>query len=245
MMAGLIKVGSIVTLLLFQDCNSFVFPKPPVSVNLFGTQKEVGSWVVTAKKRRKRRDGGEDSSGFEFSGDELPDFDIGGEEGEEVEAQRTSTRTMSAEGEISDAMMGAQKQLGTINDLLSDRSLESKFKFEEPEEPLPDLVELAKAKASAATAFPGTEVGKRAQQAARKAAAMAASEEEKEDGFLSKLIAKLGKDEDGKDLSPVKLLEQGTWFCIYTLVAWEIYLNSPLFERAAPMAPVVYSTPLP
>eukprot|EP00977_Amphora_coffeiformis_P010979 scaffold2614_cov132-Amphora_coffeaeformis.AAC.6 len=41
-------------------------------------------------------------------------------------------------------------------------------------------------------------------------------------------------------LSGVKILETGTWVGIALLVVWEIYINSPLFERAAPMAPVVY-----
>lgn len=30
------------------------------------------------------------------------------------------------------------------------------------------------------------------------------------------------------------------WLGIFLLVGWEFYLNSPLFDRAAPMAPVLY-----
>lgn len=42
----------------------------------------------------------------------------------------------------------------------------------------------------------------------------------------------------------LKLLENGAWVGIGLLVVWEIYINSPFFERAAPLIPVVYeSTP--
>lgn len=37
-----------------------------------------------------------------------------------------------------------------------------------------------------------------------------------------------------------QILEAGAWGGIFLLIAWEVYLNSPLFDRAAPMAPVVY-----
>lgn len=30
------------------------------------------------------------------------------------------------------------------------------------------------------------------------------------------------------------------WAGIYILIGWEFYINSPLFERAAPLAPVVF-----
>lgn len=37
-----------------------------------------------------------------------------------------------------------------------------------------------------------------------------------------------------------QLLEQGAWLGIYSLVGWEVYINTPLFDRAGPMAPIVY-----
>jgi hypothetical protein len=111
------------------------------------------------------------------------------------------------EVEITDAMMGTpQQQLGTINDLLSDRSLEAKFQFEEPDEPLPDLVELAKTKSYGRGESNASEGSKRAQQAARKAAAMAAADiQEQEAGIFSILKAKLSQDKDGEPLTPVKV----------------------------------------
>jgi hypothetical protein len=39
---------------------------------------------------------------------------------------------------------------------------------------------------------------------------------------------------------PSQILENGAWIGIALLILWELYLNSPFFERAAPMAPVVY-----
>ncbi|KAL3779689.1 hypothetical protein ACHAW5_002382 [Stephanodiscus triporus] len=44
------------------------------------------------------------------------------------------------------------------------------------------------------------------------------------------------------DLNILKLLENGAWAGIGLLVLWEFYINSPLFERAAPLIPVVYDT---
>lgn len=38
----------------------------------------------------------------------------------------------------------------------------------------------------------------------------------------------------------LKLLENGAWVGIGLLVLWELYINSPFFERAAPLIPVVY-----
>ena len=46
-----------------------------------------------------------------------------------------------------------------------------------------------------------------------------------------------------KDFTFVKLLENGAWVGIGLLVLWEIYINSPLFDRAMPMIPPVYDTP--
>jgi len=43
-----------------------------------------------------------------------------------------------------------------------------------------------------------------------------------------------------KDLNMVKVLENGAWVGIGLLVVWEVYINSPLFERVAPVIPVVY-----
>eukprot|EP00580_Thalassiosira_gravida_P000715 CAMPEP_0201600070 /NCGR_PEP_ID=MMETSP0492-20130828/1295_1 /ASSEMBLY_ACC=CAM_ASM_000837 /TAXON_ID=420259 /ORGANISM="Thalassiosira gravida, Strain GMp14c1" /LENGTH=299 /DNA_ID=CAMNT_0048062777 /DNA_START=20 /DNA_END=919 /DNA_ORIENTATION=- len=43
-----------------------------------------------------------------------------------------------------------------------------------------------------------------------------------------------------EDLNILKLLENGAWVGIGALVLWEFYINSPLFDRAQPIIPVVY-----
>jgi hypothetical protein len=207
MMAGLIKT-SIVAILLIRECHSFVVPLSQ-GVTAFRVQKSFDSSALMATKRRKRKEtGSTNSAEFDPDGDELPDFYIPGEEDvDDAEIARTSAR-MAAMGEveITDAMMGTQQQLGTINDLLSDRSLEAKFQFEEPNEPLPDLVELAKSKSYGRGESNSPEGSKRAEQAARKAAAMAAEDiQEQEEGILSILKAKLSKDKDGEALTPIKV----------------------------------------
>lgn len=44
------------------------------------------------------------------------------------------------------------------------------------------------------------------------------------------------------DLNILKVLENGAWVGIGLLVIWEVYINSPFFDRAAPLIPVVYDT---
>ena len=71
---------------------------------------------------------------------------------------------------------------------------------------------------------------KAAKRAERKAAAIKREEEE----------AKEGGGFDLEGLNVLKLLENGAWVGIGMLVLWEIYINSPFFERAAPLIPAVF-----
>ena len=48
-----------------------------------------------------------------------------------------------------------------------------------------------------------------------------------------------------EDLNILKLLENGAWVGIGLLVLWEFYINSPFFDRAAPLIPVVYDEVVP
>jgi hypothetical protein len=43
-------------------------------------------------------------------------------------------------------------------------------------------------------------------------------------------------------LNIVKVTKNGAWVGIGLLAVWEIYINSPFFDRAAPLIPVVYDT---
>lgn len=72
---------------------------------------------------------------------------------------------------------------------------------------------------------------KAAKNAQRKAAALQREAEEEADKSPF----------DGlQGLNVLKLLENGAWVGIGLLCLWEVYINSPLFDRALPLIPVVY-----
>lgn len=138
----------------------------------------------------------------------------------------------------------------SIQDTLQDRSLEKFMDFDKMIEQdgggagrameLPDFDEvIARRKQKeamqegrvedAAMLIDTSAMGKKAaRNAQRKAAAMQreAELEEEKNPF--------------EDLNILKLLENGAWVGIGLLVVWEIYINSPFFDRAAPLIPVVY-----
>lgn len=193
------------------------------------------SSALNVKKRRRRRnlDGGEASVEADTISGDLPDFDL--DDDEEGSTPKPQKRTTSKPAEITPAMMGSSDgPERSIKDLLLDRSLESKFDFGdvETDDSLPDLIAMSKT-AEQVDAQTGK---KKARQAERRASAIAAKESATESAFP---ILPFVSDEEGK-VQPVKLLEAGAWTGIFLLVAWEVYLNSPFFERAAPMAPVVF-----
>ena len=233
-------------------CHSFLLPAPPT----FRPLAYVGdvavsdpSWLISsalyAEKRRRRRrttgsdgvvggesspDGSETTSSSSSS--ELPDFDLDDEEDEKPKPKR---RIITNPDEITPAMIGsANAPVASIRDLLLDRSLEAKFEFDEEEvdDSLPDLIALSKAR--------GDELGekKTGRKAERRAAAIAAKQAEPEPLFANLPFV---SNDEGK-VRPVKVLEAGAWAGIILLFTWEIYLNSPFFDRAAPMAPVVFES---
>lgn len=143
----------------------------------------------------------------------------------------------------------------SISDTLRDRSLEKFMNFEKMIEQdgggggvadLPDFDEvIARRKqreglerdvgTTSSTAF-GTDGGGVGEGMGKKAARNA-----------QRKAAALQREADIEaDKSPfegvniLKLLENGAWVGIGLLVLWEFYINSPFFERAAPLIPVVY-----
>lgn len=201
--------------------------------------------------------------------DELPDFDLD----EELEIQQkesgmptpssvSATSVSSAPKQdpasfnandpaVLDAMKATnmdKSSAGTLStkDLLRSRNreLEQKFVVNELTQDLPtNLNDLRNRNSGMSQGTGEVKIGKKAARAAaRKAAAIEAKESELQEGGLLSNVSFL-QGEDGKPKSPIKLLEEGTWACIYILVAWEVYINSPFFERAAPLAPVVFETP--
>jgi len=220
------------------------------------------SVALNAKKKRRRRREGSDTTSDQdkptdnlvtessvplLDGDELPDFDLDGEGGENAK-QTTRVKISSNPDEITDAMMADPNAAGisrSFDELITDRSLESKFEFEDSGDPeIPDFVQLAKESSSSVDGIiptsEGTGMTKKQRQAERVANAIKLKEEEEQKGknFFSSNPKFL--NEKG-EVSAVKILEQGAWLGIYTLVGWELYINSPLFERATKeFAPIVF-----
>ncbi|KAL7432392.1 hypothetical protein ACHAXM_003078 [Skeletonema potamos] len=135
----------------------------------------------------------------------------------------------------------------SIQDTLRDRSLEKLMNFDKMIEQdgggnridLPEFDDvIARRKArlgeeddGASTALDTAGMGKKAaRDAQRKAAAMQREAE----------IEAEKSPFEGVNI--LKLLENGAWVGIGLLVLWEFYINSPFFERAAPLIPVVYDT---
>lgn len=219
------------------------------------------SVALNAKKKRRRRREESDTTSDEdkpidnlvsessvplLDGDELPDFDLDGGEGEDAK-QSQRAKISSNPDEITDAMMAdgnAAAVARSLDELITDRSLESKFEFEDSGDPeIPDFIQLAKESSSSldgSIPSSGTGMTKKQRQAERVANAIRLKEEEEQEGktFLSNYPKFL--NEKG-EVSGVKILEQGAWLGIYLLIGWEFYINSPLFDRATTAnAPIVF-----
>lgn len=146
----------------------------------------------------------------------------------------------------------------SVNEL-RDRSLEQKLESlyggdptltEQVSEELPDLLTLQKERKKVTTEqilLSASSMSKKERQTLarqqqdmeqqNKKAMMNPSGDDEDDNIFSKLP--FITNERGK-IEPLKLLEAATWTCIIALVLWEVYINSPLFSRAAPIIPVVY-----
>ena len=227
------------------------FVVQPSSITPAIIRKSPFELSARPKKRRRRKeplveenDSSSDIMEGSIGGD-LPEFDLGedGDSSSAVDSPKPKRMAPASsivgdplQASVSANMMGsADKPTKSVGQLLNDRSLESKLEFDDPEDDsLPDLLAMAKQKQQEPA------IGKkRARREARVAQAMASGgEAEDEESLLSKLPLDI-TDDKGK-IAPIKILETGTWLGIFLLVAWEIYINSPLFDRAAPMAPVVY-----
>lgn len=209
--------------------------------------------TIHATSRRKRRLRKDDEDEPPSTGDEpgeLPDFDLNDDDdtgGNRVARPVSASQTKPSStykdplGDISANMMGSTDRPGakSVKELLNDRSLEKRFEFSQDsaddDASLPDLLAPLKGN-SRPVATDGQ--SKRERQAVRRLEAQAAAQKEEEkQSLLSKLP--LIRNDQG-EISPLKILENATWVCIWSLVAWEVYLNSPFFDRAAPMAPIVY-----
>jgi hypothetical protein len=230
---AIVFVLSVIFLVAFDICHAFQVTPHSTTVRSVSRRADVPLLHMAKKKRRRKLKDAPvtpTSSSIPDNSDDLPDFDLGDEsDGMDSAAPKKPRKT----DEITDVMMGTQKPLGSIKDLISDRSLEKSFQFDEPDDPLPDLGELK---------TPQPVGKKKARQEARRLAAIA--EEEQEGSIVdsvSDALSSLPFLKSDRESSELKLVENATWLGIFLLVAWELYINSPFFERAAPIAPIVYN----
>ena len=166
-------------------CDAFVSPRI-ASSNQLGLAVDqmfgiTSAMHVAKKKRRRRKDSSVDEDSFDLDSGELPDFDLEEENPEPEKKKKISSNP----DEITAAMMGStNKPSRSVSELIADRDLESVFEFEEPEENLPDLVQLAKG-ANMDLSAPVSSKRKRRDNA-RAAAAAAEKVTEEEGGFFSR-----------------------------------------------------------
>eukprot|EP00529_Nitzschia_sp_RCC80_P029718 CAMPEP_0113494140 /NCGR_PEP_ID=MMETSP0014_2-20120614/28954_1 /TAXON_ID=2857 /ORGANISM="Nitzschia sp." /LENGTH=316 /DNA_ID=CAMNT_0000388025 /DNA_START=73 /DNA_END=1023 /DNA_ORIENTATION=+ /assembly_acc=CAM_ASM_000159 len=205
-----------------------------------------------------------------MSTSDLPDFDMDDDPDSASSSsspkpkRRSSSSSSSSVGNletITPEMMGSQGagEARSIDQLISDRSLEQRFEFDgsDVDENIPDFVELA-AKSSSSSSSTSSEsldissmiggggnnapIGKKKQrQAERRANAINRAKEEADAAESAGGLFNIPFFSPEKDqVSGIKILENGAWVGIGILIVWELYLNSPLFDRAAPLAPVVF-----
>jgi hypothetical protein len=226
--------------------HAFLLPFPTPCISSTNVIEVAETTALSAKQRRRRRNDEPESSP---QNNDLPDFDLESMDAEGVEPQEKPLApkiSLADLEKVTDNMMGdPNKPVRSLKELISDRSLESILDLDDMQgdASIPDFTQLAKASSSSTNlgldnGIPAPMGKKKQRQVERRASAKETAEEESRD---SNPLSNIGfiKNEKGK-ISPIKILEAGAWLGIFLLIGWELYLNSPFFERAAPMAPVVY-----
>ena len=196
--------------------------------------RAISAFELSAKKKRRRRKkGGAASSPANerkesveettpttsmpsMDSNELPDFDLDVPTTDDSSSS-TKRRDVNPE-EITANMMSSGKQSSrTINELIADRSVESRFEFEEKGDPsIPDFVDLARASSTQPSYDPnnalssagiGTKKARQAERIARAIERKEAEEPAEYDALFAKYFPWL-YDEKG-NFSMVKVLENG------------------------------------
>ena len=229
------------------------------------------SVTLAAKKKRRRRRRTQNDTTAPDDGDvdpenavsipdpvsvpnnnELPDFDLETEEEkEEEQRQQRAKRISSNPDEITPAMISTgNTPLRSLDELIMDRSLESKFEFDEPENPsVPDFIQLAQESSSSSsslvdnssTVVPDGSMGKKKQrQAERIANAIRLKEEEEKAGanILSNIPMFL--DGDG-NFRATKVLESGGKYTYDISIDRQALYNIASFlpESLIPCIPII------
>jgi hypothetical protein len=212
-----------------------------MGTNIMSVYSRSNTSLDVKKRRRRRNDDNNNSEGISGS-NELPDFDLEtNEDSERPPPSSVRSKLSSSPDKITDLMMGyPDMKVRSVKELILDRSLEKRFEFDDQEDAaIPDFPQLVQA--SSSSSAPGEMLSrKKTRQAERRANAIQARDSD-DDAQDKNPLSNIGfiKNDKG-EVSPVKILEAGAWFGIFLLVGWELYLNSPFFQRAAPMAPIVY-----
>ena len=205
---------------------------------LAGGDCSITSTSLAATKRKRRRkvsseNDDEDDLDFSTASSELPDFDLATDYSDAPPPSKARP-SMDASNEIAPEMMArpSSKPTRSVDQLIRDRSLESKFVFEDDsdDQSLPDLAVIAKS--SSKKQRKGTS------KMTTKERTSSASSMDDTPSFLEQIP--FIKDEKTGKVTPLKVLEAGTWLGIFLLLSWEVYINTPFFDRAAPLVPVVY-----
>ena len=206
----------------------------------FPASSQVARAGALDAKKRKRKDGGLPKG---LTSDEedivasLPDYNPSFLEDDDEGADEAGARARAPPPPIPPVSPPSTGPLRV------DRSLEATFEFDKVETPLP-RPSLSKRKAK--RAFAGQQASTEAADTrsfAERFEASSTPEPAPPLDPISKLRSMVAPKDNNKPKEPfnfVKLIENSTWIGIGALVLWEVYINSPLFERAAPMAPVVY-----
>mmetsp|Transcript_14428 Transcript_14428/g.28858 ORF Transcript_14428/g.28858 Transcript_14428/m.28858 type:complete len:252 (-) Transcript_14428:143-898(-) len=233
--AAVLLVLLLSTSLLAVPASAFAGVQRLLPARAFSYPLSAKKGGLKRRRRKTEKSPSRDSASPSPDPDELPDFDLAENEDEEApSAPAFDANAMDAFGKpvVTPEMMGdgsRPEQIPEGTMIPRDRSLESNFEFDNKVETLlPRGPELMKGK-----------VDKRA----RKEAAIAASQVDNRtlrEKLTPKEVSFFGFLKTGEDDPWTKLLENGTWFCIYALVAWEFYINSPLFKRSAELIPVVF-----
>jgi hypothetical protein len=195
---------------------------------------------------------------------ELPDFDINDDEDLTMTTAISSERSLSnlSISSVTPNMMASPStKNGNVDttilsvDDLRDRSLEKKLESlfiedtqSDADNSLPDFARIQKdpktialeqiPQSSSSLSKKQRQILARQQQDMEQQKINKVAEKEMEsENPLSKLP--FVTNEKG-NVEPIKVLETATWACIMILIAWEVYINSPFFSRAAPIIPIVY-----
>jgi len=222
--------------------------------------KLLSAVILSAKKKRRKRKSTASTTPTSFEpvgdvigdDDELPEFELEPKvaSSESGGGDKLETTAKVDGSTITRAQMGRIKPMMEAKDLLRDRSLESELPFGEEmdAEPLPSFAEYIQNGPGTTTdgGQPQPTGKKKARQAERQAAAKSIADEEAEAGKLKELAATILSKvpflgvKEGEEFTQIKVIETLTWLGIYSLVGWEVFINSPFFERAAPLSPAVF-----